>query len=214
MISRPNRTSAFTIIELLAVIAIVGLLATFSIQAFSSIGQARGATEAAYQISNAVETARVEAITRHTFVWLGLQPQTNSGNMDLRVGIVFSRDGTPNPAPTNLRPVGRSVLIQRVGLINAAGVANVPPPLSAISEMANYSAGATFDIGSVRFTGCTLAFSPLGEVIRAASPSPNIGFEPRIGIGLAQMRGMTQSTNNQCAVLIDGSVGIPTIYRK
>lgn len=211
MIFYLRRPSAFSLIELLAVIAIVGLLATFSIQAFSSIGQARGATEAAYQISNAVETARVEAITRNTFVWLGLQPQTNSGNMDLRVGIVFSRDGTPNPAPVNLQPVGRSVLIQRVGLVNAAGVANVPPPLA---EMANYSAGATFDIGPVRFSGCTLAFSPLGEVIRAASPSPNVGFEPRIGIGLAQMRGMTQSTNNQSAVLIDGSVGIPTIYRK
>jgi type II secretory pathway pseudopilin PulG len=198
---------------LLVVIAIIALLAAFAIPAFNSIGQARGVTEAAYQVAAAVELARSEAITRQTYVWLGLQPQTNSGNVDLRIGLVYSKDGSTNTAATNLQPIGKSVLIQRVGLVSPSSV--VPYTTPAPIDLSTNSGGTSFVIGQMTNSDKrSLTFTPMGEVTAAPTPSPTNGFDPRIAVGLRQARGTTLMTNNDIAVVIDGSVGIPTIYRK
>lgn len=214
ILRRPR--AAFSMIELLVVMAILALLAGFAIPAFTSIGQARGVTEAAYQVAAAIELARSEAVSRQTYVWMGIQPQTNFGNLDLRIGLVYSKDGTAtNTAAANLQPVGRAVLIQRVGLAGAAGL-GVGTNFAGATDLAGYSAGLTnFQIGQVGFvSGRTITFTPLGEVTTAPSPSTTTGFDPRLVVGLRQTRGTTLMTNNDIAVEIDGSVGIATIYRK
>lgn len=214
MREQPWRPRGFTLIELLLVIAIIALLASLAIPAFSSIGQARGVTEAAYQISSAIELARSEAISRETFVWVGLQPQTNSGNLDLRVGMVYSKDGTTNSTPANLQPIGKSLLLQRVGLAKAADLA-VGTTISDVTELSSFSEGMGFQIGSVAFSdNRTITFTPMGEVTTNAAPEPSTGFDPRIALGLRQTRGTAIMTNNDIAIVIDGSVGLPTIYRK
>jgi len=190
--SSQTSTFGFSLIELLVVVAIIGLLAAFTVPAFSSIGQARGVTEAAFQISSAIELARSEAVSRQTFVWLGIQPQTNSGNLDLRVGIVYSKDGTTNTAAANLQPLSRPLIIQRVGL----------------SENATLGA-ATFSIGQVAFQN-SLTFTPLGEVMTKAAPLPADGFSTNLSLPLQQARGTNLLTNNSFTIQIDGSVGIPT----
>jgi len=205
----------FSLIELLVVIAIIGLLAAFTVPAFSSIGQARGVTEAAYQVAAAVELARSEAIARQTYVWLGLQTQTNSGNLDLRIGLVYSKDGSStNTSTSNLQPIGRSIFLQRVGLVTPTSV--VPAALPAPIDLSTYSGGISFAIGQMTTSGKSLTFTPMGEVTTNASPRATDGFDPRLGIGLRQTRGTTPTSNtdNDTAVVIDGSVGIPTIYRK
>ncbi|MFZ4779266.1 MAG: pilus assembly FimT family protein [Terrimicrobiaceae bacterium] len=206
-LKRPN--DGFSLIELLVVIAIIGLLAVFAIPAFNSIGQARGVTEAAYQVAAAVELARSEAITRQTYVWLGLQTN-NSGNLDLRIGLVFSKDGSTNADATNLQPIGRALLIQRVGLTKSTDVPGTP------RELAGFSGGISFEIGqSAKFTDKrSVTFTPLGEVMTAPTPASTNSFDPLLAIGLATARGTQLDTNNIVSVGIDGSVGIPTIYRK
>jgi prepilin-type N-terminal cleavage/methylation domain-containing protein len=207
--------SAFSLIELLVVMAIIGLLAALAVPAFNSIGQARGVTEAAYQIASAVELARSEAISRQTYVWMGLQPQTNGGNLDLRIGLVFSKDGTgTNIAGTNLQPIGRALLVQRVGLADPATL-DVGTNLGSLTDLSSYSGGASFAIGAMTNSGKrSVTFTPMGEVTTKADPNSTNGFDPRIGIGLRQTRGTALIPNNDIAVVIDGSVGIPTVYRK
>jgi prepilin-type N-terminal cleavage/methylation domain-containing protein len=203
--------NGFSLVELLVVVAIIGLLAGFAIPAFNSIGQARGVAEAAHQVAAAVELARSEAIARRTYVWLGLQAETNSGNKDLRLGIVYSKDGSStNTNATNLQPVGRSLLIQRVGLVDSE---NVP---ETARELADFSRGVEFEIGqAARFTDRrSITFTPFGEVMTEPTPASTNAFDPLLAIGLATARGIQTDSSNIVSVAIDGSVGIPTIYRK
>lgn len=53
----------------------------------------------------------------------------------------------------------------------------------------------------------------MGEVTAKADANSTNGFDPRIGIGLRQTRGTALIPNNDIVVVIDGSVGIPTVYR-
>lgn len=216
MCSHSSLFGAFSLIELLVVVAIIGLLAAFAVPAFNSIGQARGVSEAAYQIAATVEMARSEAITRQTFVWMGIQPQTNAGNLDLRVGLVFSKDGTTNTNSTNLLPISRSLLFQRVGVVDVTSSGfDVGTNLSGAFNLGSYNGGATFSIGQTSFNNrSTVTFTPLGEVCTNATPSSSDGFSPRIVLGLRQARGTTLLPGNDIAIAVDGSVGTPTIYRK
>lgn len=208
--------SAFSLIELLVVVAIIGMLAALAIPAFNSIGQARGVTEAAYQLSTAVELARSEATSRQTFVWLGLQPQTNSGNLDLRIGMVYSRDGTANTNATNLQPIGRTLLLQRVGMVGVTSAGfDVGTNLTGAANLSDFTGGMSFQIGQANFiSNCSVTFTPLGEVTTNATPTTTDGFDPRIAVGLRQARGTTLPAGNEIAIAIDGSVGTPNIYRK
>ena len=208
---------AFSLIELLVVMAIIGLLAAITIPAFNSIGQARGVTEAAYQLAAAIELARSEAVSRQTFVWLGIQNYTNADGLNLKLGIVFSKDGSStNTDATNLQPIGRALLIQRVGLADASVLANLGSNLGKAVNLAAFSGGLKpFKIGQSDFSdGRTVTFTPLGEVTTNPSPNSTSGFDPGIAVGLCQARGTTLSTNSAIAVAIDGSVGVPTLYQK
>jgi prepilin-type N-terminal cleavage/methylation domain-containing protein len=207
--------NGFSLVELLVVVAIIALLAGFAIPAFNSIGQARGVGEAAHQVAAAVELARSQAIARRTYVWLGLQAEENSGNTDLRVGIVYSKDGTTNSAAANLQPVGRSLLIQRVGMVDSEGVPSGDFPGDP-RELAGFSGGVVFEIGqAARFTDRrSITFTPFGEVMAEPAPASTTPFDPLLAIGLATARGTQTDADNIVSVAIDGSVGIPAIYRK
>lgn len=199
--------------------AIISLLAAASIAAFNAISRARGVTESAYQITSALELARSEAVIRQTYVWVGFQPQTNSGNRDLRVGIVYSMDGSSSTIVTsngvtnsNLAPLGKALLLPATSLTSSTALLTN----GSVIDLATNASGITFTNGWTVFSnGCTLTFMPLGEVTTAASPSFTNGFDPVIGIGLRQTRGtnLISATNNDVAVGIDGSVGVPFIKR-
>ena len=206
-------SGAFSLLELLAVIAIITLLSAASIAAFNAITRARGVTESAYQISSALELARSEAVIRQTYVWVGFQPQTNAGNRDLRVGIVYSMDGSStNTTAGNLAPLGKAILLPSTALSTSAVLITNRPLIDLFSN----TAGITFTLGQTTFTNrCSLTFMPLGEVTVAASPATTDGFDPLLGIGLRQTRGtnVVTTTNNDVAVGIDGSVGVPFLKR-
>jgi prepilin-type N-terminal cleavage/methylation domain-containing protein len=203
-------TRGFTLIELLVVVAIIAVLSILAAPAVSSITQARGVSEAAQQISSAVEMARSEAVARRTYVWLGLQTVTNAGTTDVVVGMVYSKDGSTNHQAANLQPVARPVTLRQVGLTNSSEVPGSPV------ELAGFRDGIEMDFGpAAQFTDKrSLTFTPLGEVLTIASPSATSPFEPLMALGIAASRGAALDQNNIASVAIDGSSGIPTIHRK
>ena len=209
--SHSREMKAFTLVELLVVMGVISLLAAAAVTGFNAIGRARGVTEAAYQIASAVELCRSEAVSRQSYVWLSFQPQTNSGSADLRLGMVYSLDGSStNTNSTNLMPLGKSLLIQSVALapLNTSIATN----FSGV-DISTVGAGMSFIIGTNKFTGPTITFMPLGELTTNPSPTKTDGFDPMLGFGLQSTRGTTLLTNNLTELLIDGSVGIPAIIR-
>lgn len=206
-----SQKAAFSLIEVLVVVAIVVLLASLAVPAVSSMGQSRGVNEAAYQIAAAVEQARAEAISRNTYVWLAIEQTNASGNQDITLGLVASKNGNfSNTSPTNLQPLARPATIQ--GVLVAAPQSS----LSNLEDISNHSGGITFSIGSTNFSqGRTLLFSPSGEVAKASPPANNpFAFDRLVGIGLQPSRASDEAKQlNQVDVLIDGSVGIPKVKR-
>jgi prepilin-type N-terminal cleavage/methylation domain-containing protein len=136
-----GRARAFTLLELLIVIAIIAVLMVLIAPAFTTIKSGGDATSAAYTIKGALDTARTYAKANNTYTWVGFyeedvsQPSSVHGTDPctgcvgrLVMSIVASKDGTsvydPNtPAridSTKLTQVGKLIKIENVHLATFA----------------------------------------------------------------------------------------------
>jgi len=104
VISPPDhKRHAFTLIELVLVIAIIAFLTMLLVPAFTSLRGATDLTSAAYLIKGVVEQARTYARVNNTYAWVGFYeesgaiPSTNppiAGSGRLVISSVASVDGT------------------------------------------------------------------------------------------------------------------------
>jgi prepilin-type N-terminal cleavage/methylation domain-containing protein len=67
-----ERINAFTLLELLIVVSIVGLLLALIAPAFTTIKGGTDVTSAAYTIKGVLEAARTHAKTNNTYTWIRL----------------------------------------------------------------------------------------------------------------------------------------------
>src|SRR5437667_833555 len=98
-----ERGSAFTLLELLIVIGIIGLLLVLIAPAFTTIKSGGDVTSAAYTVKGVLDTARTYAKANNTYTWVGFfeedvsqgptSPATG-GTGRIVVSIVASKDGT------------------------------------------------------------------------------------------------------------------------
>ncbi len=131
--SRSTSEAAFTLVEMLVVLGVVGVLMLLLAPAFTDLKQAGDVTAAAQTIKAALELARNTAISSNTYAWVGFYeedasiPSANpavAGNGRLVLSIVASSDGsnvygsnTNGPIdPTRLRQIGKLVKIENVHL--------------------------------------------------------------------------------------------------
>jgi len=207
---------AFSLIELLVVLNIVAYLVWFTAPALFSILTGQGVSEAAYDVSAAVEQARNEAVSRRTYVWLAMQEEVRDGNLGLRIGAVRSKDGKANTNASNLAPIGKPLLVSHVGLVEIAPTNNISTtaPTNGAVDLTDALGGARFQIGKVSFDqGRTVTFMPRGEATTNPVPTASSGFDPLMLLSLRQTHGTKRTTGNDISVAIDGSVGTPVIYR-
>ena len=143
---------AFSLIELMVVIAIIVLVSALIAPAFRSLKGAGDVTSAAYTVKSVLEQARTYAMANNTYTWVGFyeedvsQPSTNPptpGVGRLVMSIVAANDGVQGfdpiavASPTNRLDIAR--LIQVGKLIK---IENVHLPLFAIPTG---TAGNSFD---------------------------------------------------------------------
>ena len=102
--SRCWQEHAFTLLELLAVIAIIVLITALAIPTLSGNKGAADVNQAAYDVAGALQQARAYAITNNTYVWVGItevdQSQSSSASPQatgygrLAMAVIASKDGT------------------------------------------------------------------------------------------------------------------------
>ncbi len=66
-----ERSRAFTLVELIVVVALISTLMVLVSPAFTGIKSAGDVTSAAYTIKDALEQARTYAMAYKTYVWIG-----------------------------------------------------------------------------------------------------------------------------------------------
>src|SRR5438128_604496 len=132
-LSQRKCASAFTLLELLIVIAIIAVLLVLIAPAFTSLKSAGDVTSAAYTIKSVLDTARTYAKANNTYTWVGFYEEnvanSSSPNTDqppvgrLIMSIVASKDGTNvygsgngTIDPTKLIQVGKLVKIENIHL--------------------------------------------------------------------------------------------------
>ena len=103
-----ERASAFTLLELLIVVGIIGLLMVLIAPAFTTMKSGSDFTNAVYGIQGVLENARTYAKANHTYVFVGfaevdssvdpsVSPQVTTGAAPygrVAVAVVASKDGT------------------------------------------------------------------------------------------------------------------------
>ena len=141
-----HKPNAFTLIELVVVIAIIAVLTAFLVPAFTNLKGANDLTNAAYTVKGVLEQARTYARVNNTYAWVGFYEENGAivstnpptpGSGRLVLSSVASLDGTTvyGATPGAIDP---AKLVQVTRLIK---VENLHLPLLAIGT----GTGDTFD---------------------------------------------------------------------
>jgi len=210
-----SRKKAFSLIELLVVVAVVGILGTYSVTGFKNIAISHGVGQGASEARGLLEFARSEAVTRQTYVWAAFREATNGGVLEVQMAVGGSADGSADAEGGNVKALSPVKRVRNVGLVKFSslnaktqallGGGVVPAELLDNKEGIHYS-GA----GHAEFTGTTITFTPRGEAMLEGSPGSASGFDPWIGLGMVPARGSQKdpSGRDDAGIVVDGSTGI------
>jgi prepilin-type N-terminal cleavage/methylation domain-containing protein len=141
-----HKTHAFTLVEMVVVLAIIAVLTAFLVPAFTNLKGANDLTNAAYTVKGVLEQARTYARVNNTYAWVGFYEENGSiastnpptaGSGRLVLSSIASLDGTTvyGATPEAIDP---TKLIQIARLVK---VENLHLPLLAIGT----GTGDTFD---------------------------------------------------------------------
>src|SRR5215467_9173294 len=142
---RVERAGAFTLLELIIVVGIIGLLLVLIAPAFTTIKGGSDVTSAAYTIKGALDTARTYAKANNTYTWVGFyeedvsqpsvipapDPQCPGCVGRFVMSIVASKDGTNVYGSSGAVTIDATRLIQVGKLIK---LENVHLPLFAVCQ--------------------------------------------------------------------------------
>jgi len=147
LLKQRERASAFTLLELLIVVGIIGLLMVLIAPAFTTIKGGTDVTSAAYTIKGVLDTARTYAKANNTYTWVGFyeedvsQPSANPAPLGIGrivISIIASKDGTMLYTPpltglvtlpsANLIQVGKLTKIENAHLKTFPDPTATPPP--------------------------------------------------------------------------------------
>jgi type II secretory pathway pseudopilin PulG len=222
-----RKRSAFSLVEILTVVAIASAMTVVALPAMSGLKSAGGLTKAAYDLAGSLEQARSYAVANNTYVFVGLSERdtadlTKEGTGRLLVVIMGSKDGTRDfgTSNSNLIPLAKARLIDNIHLADTLpNTGNLARPEVTDEFRMGNSAWDTSNAFSWTFkgvaAGCSFTkivqFDPRGV---ASIPTTVASVPDWMEIGLVEAKGSTVTTGKNCAALVvDGVTGSVRIYR-
>ncbi len=188
-----------SLIELLLVIALVGLMMTLSVPAFVSIAQGSGMKRAIVGVSDSLEQARTEAMAQSTWVLVGISPDTTTMPPNLTIMTMASRDGTTNTATANLQAMTKPIRVENVKLLDSpTGWATN----AVLLKDSKFEFTGTVAGKPRKFTGTVIAFSPQGEATLNSS-----SLSSWIEVPLQEFRGGREMTEKTASIRVSGPSG-------
>jgi type II secretory pathway pseudopilin PulG len=187
---RCERASAFTVLELLIVVGIIGLLLVLITPAFTTIKGGNDVTSAAYTIKGVLDAARTYATANNTFTWVGFREENVSDPVSpnatappigrVLMSVVASKDGTNVASsgtidPTKLIQIDKLTKIDNLHLAvfsNGSGIGwtfdTRPRAAFSLAGVADSTTPFQYPVGSpAPPLQCTflkaIQFSPRGE---------------------------------------------------
>ncbi len=214
---------AFTLVELLVVMAILTIIASIATPAVSSLLKGRSFDQTLAGLSGTLDQARQYAIAQNTYVWVAFATTSTQVNV-----VVFaSPDGTdsntswtgsPSAGSGVLVPITRTQTFNLTTLVSPNGSLAartvVPATLpSTVGQPLNSSASFTMPLptqtASTTFN-YALQFTPSGEArITDGAPVDLVEFavQPQTAPG-------TANTQNGAVIQINGLTGQTRVYRQ
>ncbi|MDR3404154.1 MAG: prepilin-type N-terminal cleavage/methylation domain-containing protein [Chthoniobacter sp.] len=210
---------AFSLVEMLMVVAIIGIVLAVLTPAFTSIKTANDLTSATNGVAGTLERARTYAMANNLYVYVGIaevnadvaeetvpqSPATSTAGGRIALAVVAVRDGTrgydllstlQDPVWSNynsgsgLIPLNKLETYENVHLASSLGV----PPTS--GSMARPSTSSTYSLGNTACKSITPFSWPLGTAFGAGQYyfEKVIQFDPQ---GVARIQ---YSTNQDIIV--------------
>ncbi|MCE0496840.1 MAG: prepilin-type N-terminal cleavage/methylation domain-containing protein [Methylacidiphilales bacterium] len=224
-----RRVRAFTLLELLVVLAIMAILVGGSVLTMQGINNSEKFAKALNEISEILEQGRAYAVAQDTYVWVVLYENipANNGPRDVYVGAFASNDGTDPfnwsgsvtmPSPGT---VGSTTLSQIIRLYHYTGLHLQTTTLPDAPSNPNYPATApVFQItaqsplGPVALSNSSsvywvIQFTPTGAAHNGANPIDSIwfGMQPSLSQTIFD-------THNIASMTVSGLTGLTTTYRQ
>lgn len=198
---------AFSLVELLIVICIIGLLATLSVPALGSLRSAGNINQASLNVSLMLEQARSYAMANNTYVWVGFD--NDEANSRLRVAAVSGLTGASTDIQTsaNYRPI---VKVQTYDNMRLHTVGNLTGMVTD-GALEISSSLLKFDqkVGGQNVTfKNALQFEPSGSV------RFNDGIQRWINVGIQPFINGQGNENNAAVFQVAGLTGELNIFRK
>jgi prepilin-type N-terminal cleavage/methylation domain-containing protein len=201
---RPDTRSAFSLIELLIVIAIIAVLSALALPAFNSIRNAGGLTKTANDIAGILEQARAYAMAQNTYVWVGFR---KDGADTLVVGVGASKTGSSTPATDDVVQLGKITRFENIQLTNNLPANSGARPAANVQLMD--ATDFVLNSGTNSFSSQVIRWDSRGEArINATQLSRLI----EIGL-LGSAGGIIRNASNNAAVQIGGLSGAVIVYR-
>jgi type II secretory pathway pseudopilin PulG len=225
-----ERVSAFTLLELLIVVGIIGLLLALLAPAFTTIKSGTDVTSAAYTMQGVLDAARTYAKANNTYTWVGFAGSiggTTTG--EVQIAVVASKDGTNLWSAHNALPAASLVQVGKMITLSNVHIGDTGEPQNDGTEFESrasvdsdhrISSSANtpypFTVQQTTFNKW-IQFSPRGDtlvhggnfnIVRYAE----VGLLPTHGTTLAAT--INPASGNLVAIQVSGFGGNVRIYRR
>ena len=209
--------AAFTLVELLVVMAIMGILLTVSLSIFKG---GINATAVAWNASGTIERARSYAMAQNTYVWVGFNSADVSSSSQTSTAIfsVASLDGSSNAAATNLIQIDRPQILSNLSLSASVPAYTIPRP-NGTPQVVQLSGSASTTItlsGALakRFQASNNTLIEIHPDGSASLPINNwLTSTQWIEIGLIPTNGTIQNTKDTAALQVGCLTGQVRVFR-